>query len=155
MNPPIRWSWHTLDAFAPLDLFDYLRLRTDAFVVEQNCAYPELDDHDRDALHLTGHIDGRLIGALRLIGPGRVHDDPALGRVVVAPAARGTGAGHLLVAEGLRTAAELYPGRGNEIAAQAHLQGFYGRHGFVAVGEEFLEDGIPHVMMRVSADRMP
>jgi ElaA protein len=151
----ITWVWRELDEFTPRALFDYLRLRTDVFVVEQECAYPELDDHDLTAAHLTGYQDGRLVAALRLVPPGTLHAVPSLGRVVVAPEARGTGTGHLLVAEALREAAARYPGHGHEISAQAHLQAFYAAHGFVAHGHKYLEDGIPHVTMSIDPARRP
>ncbi|WP_022880719.1 GNAT family N-acetyltransferase [Gryllotalpicola ginsengisoli] len=156
MSGGIGWRWQRLDGFAPLTLFAYLRLRSDVFVVEQDCVYPDPDDFDPVSWHLTGHdAEGRVVAALRLVPPGAKHAEPSLGRVVVAPHARGTGAGHLLVAEGLRKAAELYPGLGNRISAQAHLQRFYGRHGFRPHGEEYLEDGIPHIEMAIDAERMP
>jgi len=152
----IQWRWWRLDEAEPLTLFEYLRLRSDVFVVEQDCVYPDMDDHDYESWHLTGHgADGRVMAALRLVPPGAKHPSPSLGRVVIAPHARGTGAGHLLVAEALRKAAAEYPGLGHEISAQAHLQRFYGRHGFVPVGEEYLEDGIPHIAMAMSAEQMP
>jgi ElaA protein len=81
------------------------------------------------------------------VPPGEKFAEPSLGRVVVAPAWRGTGAGHTLIAEGLRFAAQRYPGQGNRIGAQAHLQGFYGRHGYVTISAPYDEDGIEHVDM--------
>jgi ElaA protein len=155
VSAPIRWSWWRLDEAEPRTLFDYLRLRSDVFVVEQDCVYSDMDDHDLDSWHLTGHdAAGRVVAALRLVPPGAKHPDPSLGRVVIAPAARGTGAGHLLVAEALRRASALYPGFGHEISAQAHLQRFYGRHGFAPVGDEYLEDDIPHIAMTMTAEQM-
>lgn len=155
MEAPITWSWWKLADADPLTLFACLRLRSDVFVVEQNCAYPDMDDGDLAAWHLTGHdAGGQVVAALRLLPPGERHPAPSLGRVVIAPGTRGTGSGHLLVAEALRKAAAEHPGYGLEIEAQAHLRRFYARHGFVAVGEEFLEDGIPHVAMRMSAEQL-
>ncbi|TJZ77348.1 GNAT family N-acetyltransferase [Chitiniphilus eburneus] len=145
---PITWTWRALAEFDALSLFDYLRLRQQVFIVEQTCAYPDLDDYDVHSAHLTGHdAEGRLLACLRLVPPGLKYAEPSIGRVVVAPIARGTGAGHLLVAEGLAHAARCYPGAGHRIGAQAHLAGFYGRHGFVPVGERYDEDGIDHVDM--------
>ncbi|MFC4244695.1 GNAT family N-acetyltransferase [Gryllotalpicola reticulitermitis] len=139
----------------PLTLFAYLRLRSEVFVVEQDCVYSDMDDHDLHSWHLTGHdAHGRVVAALRLVPPGAKHPSPSLGRVVIAPHARGTGAGHQLVAEALRKAAAEYPGFGHEISAQAHLQRFYGRHGFVPQGDEYLEDDIPHIAMTMTAEQM-
>jgi ElaA protein len=130
------------------ELYGLLRLRVDVFVVEQECAYPELDGRDTEpgTVHVW-YADGGGVPLAYL----RVLDadgDPArIGRVVTAPAARGDGlAGRLLAA-----ALELIGERDCVLAAQAHLTGFYGRYGFVGTGPEFLDDGIPHVPMRRAA----
>jgi ElaA protein len=152
---PITWSWWKLADADPFTLFAYLRLRSDVFIVEQHCAYADMDDGDLVAWHLTGHdADGLVVAGLRLLPPGARCPDPSLGRVVIAPKARGNGSGHLLIAEALRKAAAEYPGHGHEIEAQAHLRRFYARHGFAPVGEEFLEDGIPHITMKLTADQL-
>lgn len=151
----ITWTWRALSDFDALTLFDYLRLRQDVFVVEQTCAYPDMDDYDAPSLHLTGQDDaGRLLGCLRLVPPGLKYAEPSLGRVVIAPVARGTGMGHLLIAEALRQAAARYPGQGQRIGAQAHLERFYGRHGFIRTGDEYDEDGIAHIDMVIDAAAM-
>jgi ElaA protein len=135
----------------PLALFAYLRLRSDVFVVEQGCVYPDMDDHDLAAWHLTGTDgSGRLLAVGRLLPPGEKYAEPSLGRVIVTRAARGTGAGHLLVDEALRKAAAEYPGYGHRIQAQAYLERFYGSHGFEPEGEVYLEDGIPHIDMTLT-----
>ncbi len=79
-----------------------------------------------------------------------------MGRVITSPEVRGTGAGRLLVAEGVRRIDEAWPGQPNRISAQAHLADFYGSFGYVVVGESYLEDGIPHVeMLRGAAAGLP
>lgn len=140
--------WKAFEALSPRELYALLKLRVDVFVVEQRCAYAELDDRDAGALHLLATRDERLIGYLRLLPPalspaGR----PTLGRIVTAADCRRLGVGGLLVAAGLRRAVADYPGAPVQIAAQAHLTGFYGRFGFSAVSAEYIEDGIPHVDM--------
>ncbi|WP_341719739.1 GNAT family N-acetyltransferase [Micromonospora sp. FIMYZ51] len=134
-------------AFADLDartLYDLLRLRVDVFVVEQECAYPELDGRDVEpgTRHLWLALDGAPLAYLRILAnPGGV---ARIGRVVVAPAARGTGhAGRLL------TAALVEIGdRPCVLEAQSHLVDFYARHGFTVSGPAYVEDGIPHTPMR-------
>jgi ElaA protein len=102
MKGSITWSWWKLADAEPLALFAYLRLRSEVFVVEQDCAYPDMDDHDLVAWHLTGtDASGRLLGVARLLPPGEKYEEPSLGRVIVTLASRGTGAGHLLVDEAL------------------------------------------------------
>ncbi len=154
MEDSITWSWWKLAGAEPLALFAYLRLRSEVFVVEQGCAYPDMDDHDLVAWHLTGtDASGRLLGVARLLPPGEKYEEPSLGRVTVTPASRGTGASHLLVDEALRKAAAEYPGYGHRIQAQAYLQRFYGSHGFEPQGEVYLEDGIPHIDMTLTPGR--
>lgn len=152
MENPINWSWWKLADAEPLMLFAYLRLRSDVFVVEQDCVYPDMDDHDLVAWHLTGtDASGRLVALARLLPPGAKYEEPSLGRVIVTPAARGTGAGHVLVDEALRKAAAEYPGHGHRIQAQAHLERFYGAHGFEPEGDVYLEDGIAHIDMTLTS----
>ncbi|WP_422738979.1 GNAT family N-acetyltransferase [Micromonospora sp. WMMD729] len=136
--------------FADLDartLHDLLKLRIDVFVVEQNCPYPELDG--RDVEPGTRHVwltDGDApLAYLRILA------DPdgvaRIGRVVVAPAARGGGhAGRLMAA-----ALDLVGDRPSVLEAQSHLVAFYARHGFTVSGPEYVEDGIPHTPMRRDA----
>jgi ElaA protein len=135
-------------SFAELDtttLYALLRLRVDVFVVEQRCPYPELDGRDTEpsTRHLWLERDGAPVAYLRLL----TEPDGAarIGRVTVARHARGAG-----LADRLMTAALARVGTGRPcvLDAQAHLVDFYARFGFAPVGEEFLEDGIPHVRMR-------
>ncbi|WP_028450418.1 GNAT family N-acetyltransferase [Chitinibacter tainanensis] len=150
----LQWQWRRWPEFDSLTLYHYLQLRQAVFVVEQACAYPDLDALDLSADHLLGWDGEQLAACLRLVPPGEKFAEPSLGRVVVAPAWRGTGAGHALIAEGLRFAAQRYPGQGNRIGAQAHLQGFYGRHGFVTISALYDEDGIEHVDMLRESEAM-
>jgi ElaA protein len=136
-------------AFAELDaatLYALLRLRVDVFVVEQRCPYPELDGRDPEPAtrHLWLERDGAPVAYLRLLGePGGA---ARIGRVVVAPEARGTGLAGRLISAALARVGE----RECRLDAQAPLVGFYARLGFAAAGPEYLEDGIPHVPMRLT-----
>ncbi|WBB57148.1 GNAT family N-acetyltransferase [Verrucosispora sp. WMMD573] len=133
--------------FAELDtrtFHDLARLRVDVFVVEQECAYPELDGRDVEpgTRHLWLAHDGAPVAYLRILAdPGGV---ARIGRVVVAPEARGAGhSGRLMTA----ALAEI-GGRPCVLDAQSHLVDFYTRHGFTVSGPEYVEDGIPHTPMR-------
>ncbi|MDQ7906547.1 GNAT family N-acetyltransferase [Phytohabitans sp. ZYX-F-186] len=136
--------------FADLDartLYELLRLRVDVFVVEQKCAYPELDGRDTEPA--TRHVwlsrDGAPVAYLRILGdPGGV---ARIGRVVVTAAERGTGAASRLMAAAL----DEIGGRPSVLDAQAHLVRFYERYGYAVTGAEFLDDGIPHVPMARTA----
>lgn len=131
-------------------LYTILQLRTEVFVVEQRCAYQEVDGQDLtgDTLHLMAWQDDKLVAYLRLLDPQSQGGDVVIGRVVTSPSARGLKLGHPLLLKGLEAAEHCWPGVPVYLSAQAHLQGFYARHGFVVVGEEYLEDDIPHIGMR-------
>jgi ElaA protein len=145
-----RLRWRCLP-FAALDaatLYALLQLRSQVFVVEQNCVYLDPDGADVDCHHLLGFdAEGRVQAALRLVPPGLKYAEASIGRVVTSAAVRGGGLGHELVAQGLRECARLHAGHGLRISAQAHLQRFYEAHGFRVEGETYLEDDIPHIEM--------
>lgn len=136
-------------------LYDIIHLREKIFVVEQNCAYQEADGYDKIALHLMGMKGDALACYARIIPPATPYHgntlthDAIIGRVIADPAFRGEGLGHLLMSRALAAVAESFGAATPvTISAQAHLQGFYSRHGFVAFGQEYLEDNIPHRAMR-------
>lgn len=143
----VSWRWYTFAEFDTDTLFQYLRLRQQVFVVEQNCAYPDIDDLDRVSTHLLGWVDEQIVACLRLVPPGLKYPEPSIGRVIAVSELRGTGLGNQLIQTGLKGAAEQYPNMANRIGAQSHLQRFYARHGFVTVSDEYDEDGILHVDM--------
>ncbi|PSS57604.1 GNAT family N-acetyltransferase [Pseudomonas sp. BBP2017] len=131
-------------------LYAILRLRTEVFVVEQKCAYQEVDGRDLegDTCHLMAWQDDQLKAYLRLLDPESQGGDVVIGRVVTAPSVRGQGLGHELMEKALERAEEYWPGVPVYLSAQAHLQDYYKRYDFVVVGEEYLEDDIPHIGMR-------
>ena len=119
------------------------QLRESVFVVEQNCPYPELDGRDLEptARHLWLERDGAPVAYLRILeDPGVVR----LGRVLVTQRWRGLRLAEVL----MRRALEHVGGRTCRLDAQSYLTGWYTRFGFAVSGEEFLEDGIPHLPMR-------
>lgn len=146
----IEWVCKHHDDLGKEQLYALLTLRTQVFVVEQQCPYLETDGLDLtgDTRHLMAWRDDRLMGYLRLLDPQSQGGDVVIGRVVTAPAARGQGLGHELLERGLQQAEKHWPGVAIHLSAQAHLQGYYGRYGFVAEGEVYLEDDIPHIGMR-------
>ncbi len=138
------YSGLTLDG-----LYDILRLRAEVFVVEQDCAYQDLDDKDRQALHVLGCTrEGTLAAYTRLLRKGVSYPKYAsIGRVVTAPFARGKGAGRPLLRRSLGLLFEHYGEQPVKISAQAHLQAYYASVGFVGEGSIYEEDGIPHRAM--------
>ena len=141
----------TYEELSKDELYALLKARTDVFVVEQHCPYPELDGLDQSSLHLLGfREDGQLRAYMRMFPkpgePGTVR----VGRVLTLD--RGTGLGARLLRFGLRTAREFYQAREVYVEAQSYATGYYAREGFVICSEEFLDDGIPHKQMRLKLE---
>ena len=146
---PVRFSCLPFTAISTAEWYAVTALRIEVFVVEQNCPYQDADGKDFAAWHLMGYApDGRLACYARLLPAGVSYAEFAsIGRVVSAPFARGTGAGRLLMEEGLRFCKLLFPESPVKISAQTYLLRFYGQLGFQSTGLEYLEDGIPHTEM--------
>ncbi|KXF80272.1 GNAT family N-acetyltransferase [Enterovibrio coralii] len=146
----MQWITLTFGQLSTRQLYDLLRLRTDVFVVEQNCPYPELDGHDThpETLHLLGYRDDKMTAYARILPAGLTYEDISIGRVVTANTERGNGCGHDLVSQALLQAHDVWPHAPITIGAQYHLREFYRRHGFEEISEQYLEDGIPHIDMR-------
>jgi ElaA protein len=143
----MRWHWSRFAELSVDDLYDALQLRSRVFVLEQG-PYLDADGLDRSSWHLLGRdAQGVLVACLRVVDPGHKYDEPSIGRVVLAMALRGRGAGRALMAEGMAGCERLWPGQPIRISAQAHLERFYASLGFARVGEPYLEDGIPHLEM--------
>ncbi len=143
----IDWQTKTFNELTTDELFSILKLRQAIFVVEQECAYPDIDDTDKVALHFSGYIDEQLAAYVRLIKPGITYDYASIGRVVVAPQYRGSGLGRTLMLAAIEKLEECYPGESQKIGAQQHLEPFYNSLGFKTISDMYLEDGIPHIDM--------
>ena len=148
----LQWRCLPFNALSAEALYRLLRLRSEVFVVEQNCVFLDMDGVDALCLHVLGEVvepDGtvHLHASTRLVPPGVAFAEASIGRVVTAPAARGGGIGHALMAESLRLLEQLWGSQPVRIGAQAHLESFYQRHGFVSDNKPYIEDGIPHLEM--------
>lgn len=147
-DPIFRFRCLPFDALSPHTLYALLRLRSEVFVVEQRCVFQDMDGADGDCLHLLCEgAGGRLLASARLVPAGLKYTEASIGRVVSAPAARHLKLGHTLMAEAVRQLLHLWGPQPIRIGAQAHLQHFYQRHGFVTASAPYDEDGIPHVEM--------
>jgi ElaA protein len=133
-------------ALDPTTLYALLRLRVDVFVVEQSCAYPELDGRDTEpgTWHVWAADGGRPVAYLRVLS--EADGSYRIGRVCVAAGHRGAGLAALLMDEALRLTA----GRRVVLDAQSYLRDWYERFGFSVCGPEFVEDGIAHLPMSSS-----
>ena len=139
-----------LNDFAVAELYEMMVLRSRIFVVEQNCAYQDLDGKDDKALHLLMKEKEAIIGYARLFDAGDCFEEASIGRVVIDPKARRGGLGTVLVKQAIEASQQYFNPSTIRISAQKHLIEFYGACGFVAFGKEYLEDGIPHMAMRWS-----
>lgn len=130
-------------------LYDILALRQEVFVVEQDCPYLDADGRDKTAYHVIGRDQSGIIQAYaRLLEKGIAYKSYAsIGRVITRMSYRGKGEGRPLMRYCLNSCKELWPNSDIKISAQAHLSAFYASLGFVPTGEEYLEDGIPHIGM--------
>lgn len=127
------------------ELFQIYKLRVAVFIVEQQCAYPEIDDADQVAWHLWLQDGDGIAAYLRVLPPGTTFDAASIGRVIAVK--RRQGLGSRIVAEGVRTARERFGAQTITIEAQTYARALYERAGFVQTSQEFLEDGIPHIRM--------
>ncbi len=125
------------------ELYEILKLRNAVFVVEQNCAYQECDDKDKTAFHVWLQDNGNIVAYLRVMDV--PPDTASLGRVIAVQ--RQCGMGTRIVQAGIRVARERTDARSIKIHAQSYARRFYEKQGFRQEGEEFLEDGIPHILM--------
>ena len=132
-----------------MELYEVLALRQEVFCVEQNCPYQDLDGKDIHARHLLIRDEsGKLVAYARLLPKGVSYPEySSIGRVVSSPTVRGQGVGQILMTQSIRLMTQYYPNDDVKIGAQSYLLKFYGSFGFEAVGEEYLEDGIPHISM--------
>ena len=129
------------------ELYDILKLRSEIFVVEQDCVYNDLDGHDKNATHQFLKKNGEIVAYSRLLKPGSRFADYSIGRVVVKESERGTGLGIRMMEEAKQYILHEWTGERIKISAQKYLQKFYEDLGFFVVTDEYLEDGIPHFGM--------
>ncbi|MRX69547.1 ElaA protein [Flavobacterium resistens] len=141
---------HTIksfDEFTNHELYQMLRLRSEVFVVEQNCPYLDLDNKDQESFHLLYFVNDELAGCTRLLPAGLSYSEIAIGRVVIAPRFRGLGLGTKIMEASIAGCQEKFGEGPIRISAQYHLSKFYQSVGFVEQGEPYDEDGIPHIEM--------
>ena len=136
-------AWNQLSRKEINDIFS---LRSEVFVIEQECIYQDVDGKDEKADHVLLFVNNELVGYARVFNENIYFKEASFGRAVVKKSHRGEGYGHLLVEKSLE---HLKTNKQSpiKISAQSHLKEFYSSHGFVAKGEEYMEDEIPHTAM--------
>lgn len=148
MTTPITWTCKKFDELSAAELYTILKLRSEVFVVEQNCVYPDIDGKDMQSYHVCGWLNGELLVAYaRLLPPGLAFEEASIGRVVSSPAHRKDGYGRTLMQKAIENTQSLFNTSAIRIGAQQYLLEFYKSLGFMASGDPYLEDGIPHVEM--------
>lgn len=136
------------EALSLLELYSVLQLRSEVFVVEQNCIYQDIDGKDKKALHVIGEFEGQTVAYCRLFKSGDYFDQASIGRVIVKENFRDKKLGHDLIKEAIGVIQSHFGESQITISAQLYLKRFYESHGFVQTSEEYLEDGIPHIEMK-------
>jgi ElaA protein len=144
------WTCKEQAALTATELYTVLALRSEVFVVEQNCAYNDVDGRDLlpDTWHLWTCDQEGVVACLRILAPPGADADAVIGRVAVAARGRGAGLARGMLERALAEVARQWPGRSTRLSAQLYLEAFYASLGFQRMGEVYLEDDIPHLGMR-------
>jgi ElaA protein len=143
----MNWQWCSLHDLDARQLYALFAARGAVFVVEQNCAYRDLDGADLEAEHLIAWSGEEVAACVRVLAPGVKYAEPSIGRVLTTKPFRTSGLGRELMARAVARCEERFPGQPIRIGAQAYLERFYGSFGFVKASDEYMEDGIPHIEM--------
>lgn len=129
------------------DLYAILQLRSEVFVVEQDCVYQDIDYKDQKAIHVIGYKNNKIVAYTRLFKPKDYFELASIGRVVVAKNERQHKYGYQIMEASITAIQSMFNETEIKISAQCYLNTFYRNLGFKAVGESYLEDGIPHIAM--------
>ena len=143
----IAWTIKSFSELSPSALYGILKLRSEVFVVEQQCIFLDMDDKDQESRHVMGRLNDELVATCRILPPGLAYDEPSIGRVVGSPRYRGKGAGIALMENAIQETMRLYETLPIKIGAQLYLKRFYESFGFVQCSETYMEDDIPHIKM--------
>ncbi|CAM2739578.1 ElaA protein [Flavobacterium succinicans] len=144
----LHWQIKAFHDLTVDELYDILRLRSEIFVLEQNCVYLDLDGKDKKALHLFGTYEDKIVAHARLLSPGISFPEASIGRVVVDSNYRDKKWGQELMQNAIAGIASHFKETVITIGAQLYLKKFYESHGFVAISDMYLEDDIPHIEMK-------
>lgn len=143
----MKWIIKSYKELTKQELYAFLRLRAEVFVVEQDCPYQDLDNKDQLAQHLFAVDHDEVVVYLRIFKAGDYFQEISIGRVVVKPTFRSTGLGHQAMHQAIAYIESHHKEKAIRISAQTYLKEFYENHGFIKKGEGYLEDGIPHIGM--------
>ena len=144
----IVWKLSSFEELSNKELYEILKLRSEVFVVEQNCVYLDADSLDYVSYHFCGYQNEQLQAYVRILPPGISYDNASIGRVLSRKSARRTGIGIALMKKAITICLNLFSVKEIDISAQVYLIKFYSDLGFKTLGETYLEDDIPHIKMR-------
>ena len=144
----LQWHIRQFNELSLIQLYSVLRLRSEVFVVEQNCVYQDIDSKDAKARHIIGEFEGNIVAYARIFKPGDYFEKASIGRVVIDTRYRDRKWGHELMREAIAGIKKHFGATQITISAQLYLQNFYEQHEFVKMSEMYLEDNIPHIEMR-------
>ena len=137
----------TFEELSLNELYEVLALRSEVFVVEQDCVYQDIDGKDQKALHILGYKEGKLVAYTRCFNKGQYFEEASIGRVLVKEDQRKYGYGHQIFEASIKEVESRFAAERIKISAQQYLIKFYESHNFEQTGEGYLEDGIPHIGM--------
>jgi ElaA protein len=143
----LNWTYKHFTSLTTQELYTILSLRSEVFVVEQNCVYLDTDKKDEDAWHLCGWQDDVLVAYVRILAPGVSYEEASIGRVLTNPAFRKNGYGVELMNVAIEKTLQQFNVQKIKIGAQLYLLNFYSSLGFKQTSEVYMEDGIPHIEM--------
>jgi ElaA protein len=144
----LQWKIMRFETLTAVELYNLMQLRSEVFVVEQNCVYQDVDGKDHKAWHLIGEDNGKTVAYARLFRPKDYFEQASIGRVVVKQSYRDKKLGHILMREAILEIKKHFNETKITISAQLYLKKFYESHGFIQTSEMYLEDDIPHIEMK-------
>ena len=148
MNQPVIWKISRFNELSAAEVYSILRLRSEVFVVEQNCVYQDIDNKDVKALHVIGSSSGEIVAYARIFDAGDYFEQASIGRVIVKQEYRINKIGHQLMRQAISAVTSHFNTSQIAISAQVYLEKFYEQHQFTSVGDGYLEDDIPHIKMQ-------
>jgi ElaA protein len=143
----IQWELLPFEKLSAAQVYALLKLRSEVFVVEQQCIFLDMDNKDQHCFHLLGWKEDELVAYTRLVPPGISYPQASIGRVVTSMLVRRTGIGRELMERSIAAAKDLFHATTIVIGAQLYLNKFYSSLGFVQSSDIYLEDGIEHIEM--------
>jgi ElaA protein len=143
----MKWVQKSFDELTTTELYGILRLRTEIFVVEQDCVYQDIDNKDQKAHHIFAVDQNEIVAYARIFKAGDYFQEASIGRVIVSDKRRGKGLARSMMLQAIAYITEHFETKSIRISAQTYLEEFYAGLGFKAVGMSYLEDGLPHIGM--------